>query len=133
MLNNISTVEALFSEAQEIQSFLDITCSEQAEEVMERSTALAVFISRTGKMKADAEYHRDAFLQSEIMSLLKDAAKRSLPASTINKLVDSACKDANYLATWCERLNRAATHQMDLMRSLLSFEKENIKLRKTGY
>jgi len=125
MLTNVTPSDSLLLEAEEIQSFLSITCSEEVEEVIERGNNLAVYIARTGKMRADAEYHRDTLLQSEIMGLLKDATKRDLPATTINKLVDSACKDANYLATWCERLNRTATHQLDWCRSLVSKAKED--------
>jgi len=133
MLTNITSTENLLKEAAEIQSFLDITCSEQVEEAIERGNILSSYIARSGKMKADAEYHRDALMQSEILSLLKDTAKSRLPATTVNKLLDSACKEANYLATWCDRLNRSATHQLGFVRSLLSYEKEQLKLRETGY
>ena len=133
MLDHIQTVKDLLKEAAEIQSFLSITCSEQVQEVIERGNELSVLIARTGKMRADAEYHRDVLLQSEIMGLLKDVAKKELPASTLNKLIDSACKDANFLVAWCDRLNRAATHQLDYIRSLISYEKENMRLKDIGY
>jgi hypothetical protein len=125
-LDNITPVSELHSELALHQSFLDITVSEQPEEVVERGNELSVIISRSGKMKADAEYHRDAMMQSEIMSLLKDTAKSQLPASTINKLLDAACKDYNYLATACDRLNRTATHQLEWCRSLVSKAKAEL-------
>jgi hypothetical protein len=126
MLDNITPVPELLRELARHQSFLDVTVSEQPEEVVERGNELAVIISRSGKMKADADYHRDTMMQSEIMSLLKDTAKSSLPASTINKLLDAACKDANYLATACDRLNRTATHQLEWCRSLVSKAKAEL-------
>ena len=127
MINNIQSVEALLTEAKDIQSFLDITCSEQVEEVIERGSALSVYIARTGKMLADAEYHRDAMLQSEVINLLKDVSKKELPPLTVNKFIAAACKDANYLATWFNRLNRTATHQLDWCRTLVSKAKEELR------
>lgn len=126
MLDNITPVPELLAEIARHQSFLDVTVSEQPEEVVERGNELSVIISRSGKMKADAEYHRDTMMQSEIMTLLKDAAKVQLPASAINKLLDSACKDYNYLATVCDRINRAATHQLEWCRTLVSKAKAEL-------
>ncbi|MCK9629136.1 MAG: hypothetical protein M0R37_11165 [Bacteroidales bacterium] len=123
MLTDIMTMDELRSEAKEIQSFLDITVSEQIEEVLERGAMLSAYIARTGKMRADAEYHRDLMLESQIINMLRDEAKLQLPANTVNKLVDAAIRDYNHLCTTCERLNRTATHQLDWCRTVVSNEK----------
>lgn len=128
MLDNISSPEALRKEALHIQEYLEITMSEQPEEVVDRGNELAVYIPRTGKMLADAQYHRDAMMQSEIMGLLRDTAKQSLSPSTVNKLVDAACKDANYLATWCERLHKSAVRQYEWCRTLISKAKAEMQV-----
>lgn len=126
MLDQITPVADLLSEVAQHQAFLEITVSEQPEEIVERGNELSVIIARTGKMKADADYHRDAMMQSEIMSLLGDAVKMKLSASAVNKLLDAACKDYNYVATACERLNRTATHQLDWCRTLISKAKAEL-------
>ncbi len=126
MLDQITPVAELLSEVARHQSFLEITVSEQPEEVVERGNELSVIIARSGKMKADAEYHRDAMMQSEIIALLKDTVKAQLPATAINKLLDSACKDYNYLATACDRINRSATHQLEWCRTLISKAKAEL-------
>ncbi len=126
MLGNITPVAELLTELAHHQSYLEITVSEQPEEVVERGNELSVIIARSGKMKADAEYHRDAMMQSEIMTLLKDTAKAQLPASAINKLLDAACKDYNYMTTACDRLNRSATHQLEWCRTLVSKAKAEL-------
>lgn len=123
MLTDIMTIDELRSEAKEIQSFLDITVSEQIEEVLERGAMLSAYIARTGKMRADAEYHRDLMLESQIINMLRDEARLQLPANTVNKLVDAAIRDYNHLCTTCERLNRTATHQLDWCRTVVSNEK----------
>lgn len=127
MLDNITPIDSLHKEAAEIQSYLEITVSEQPEEALERGNELGVYVARTGKMLADAQYHRDSLMKSEIMELLSKTSKASdLSPSTVNKLLDAACKDANYIVTWCERLNRTATHQLDWCRSLLSKAKAEL-------
>ena len=126
MLDQITPVAELLSEALRHQSFLEITVSEQPEEVVERGNELSVIIARSGKMKADAEYHRDAMMQSEIIALLRDTAKAQLPASAINKLLDAACRDYNYLTTACDRLNRSATHQLEWCRTIISLAKAEL-------
>jgi hypothetical protein len=42
--------------------------------------------------------------------------------------VKANCETENFLYNWCERLNRSATHQLDWLRSLVSKEKEEMRL-----
>lgn len=124
---NIASAEDLLKECADIQAFLDITCSEDITEIIARGNDLSAYIARTGKMVADSEYHRDVLLQSSSMALLKEVGKKYVPATTINKLIDAACKDANYLCKWTDRLNRTATHQLDWCRTMISKIKEEMK------
>ncbi len=126
MLDNILNIEGLEEEAKEIDSFLNITCSDNPEEVIERGNDLAVYISRTGKMLADAKYWKDKALTESIIRELGRQA--GCPASVLKQLVDAACKRENYLVNWIERLNKAATHQLDWLRSVLSKAKEELRL-----
>lgn len=120
MLDNINTPEELKAEALGIQDYLDLTMSEEVEEAIERGNDLSVYISRTGKMLADAKFHKDQLMKDEIMDVLRDAAKQVLSASTVNELVKAACKDANYMVNWTERLNKTATHQLEWCRTVVS-------------
>ena len=126
MLELIATVEQLEKEAKEIEGFLEITCSDDLDEIVERGNALSVYISRTSKMLADAGYHRDkAVSESIILELGKSAG---IAPSVLNKLVDATCKRENYLYKWTERLNATVTHQLDWLRSLVSKAKEEMRL-----
>jgi hypothetical protein len=129
MLNYITPPEDLKSESLKIQEFLEITCSEQAEEVVQRGNDLAVYIARTGKMLADAKHFQDQRKKDSIMIQLKEIGKGAkIPASTLNDLINASCKEENYLVTWIDRLNRSATHQMDWCRTLVSKAKEEMKI-----
>ena len=120
MLDNITPFDALVKEVDEIDGYLSESISEKIEDVLDRGNIVSELINRTGKMVADSEYHLDSFRTSEIMSILKDTAKLQLPASVMKQLVDSACKDYNHLAKRCERLNKAAVHQLDWLRTVVS-------------
>jgi len=120
MLDNITPFDALLKEADEIHEYLGESTSERVEDALERGTVVSELINRTGKMVADAEYHLDSFRTSEIMSILKDTAKQQLPPSIMKQLIDSACKDYNYLAKRCDRLNRASVHKLDWLRTVVS-------------
>jgi hypothetical protein len=128
MLEHIGTIEALEKEAIEIDNFLSITCSEDINEVVQRGNDLAVYISRTGKMLADAKFHKDQKLKTSIIKTLQETAKMaSLSVTTINKLIDANCEVENYMVNWTDRLNRTATHQLDWCRTLVSRAKEEMR------
>lgn len=124
----------LQEEAQRIQDYLDIECSENPEEVLERIRAIMPFISRTAFMLAEAKKALRRKKASEISNTIINIAKEQcLSAKVQNTLIDSIAEDEAYLVDWLDRLNAAATHQVDALRSILSFERENLRITKTGY
>ena len=128
MLEHITPMQELENEAKTIDSFLNITCSEEMNEVVDRGNDLAVHIARTGKMLADAKYHKDQKLKSAVFQTLQETAKMAgLSVTTINKLIDANCETENYLVNWIERMNRTATHQLDWLRTLVSKAKEEMR------
>lgn len=124
----ITPYNDLLTEAEQIQSYLEITCSEQPEEVKERLTVLSVHCARSGKMLSDSKYILAEKLKGEFTELIEQLGKGSgLTARAVNKLIDSMARDEQYLVNWIERINRTTVHQIDLLRSLLSYEKEQIR------
>ncbi|QIK58781.1 hypothetical protein G7050_02560 [Dysgonomonas sp. HDW5A] len=124
----------LQQEAQQIQDYLDITCSENPEEVLERIRSIMPYISRTAFMLAEAKKALRRKKASEISNTIINIAKEQcLSAKVQNTLIDSIAEEEAYLVDWLDRLNAAATHQVDALRSILSYERENLRLNKTGY
>ena len=131
---NITPKEQILTEAIEIDSFLQETMSEMAEEAVMRGNDLAVYIARTGKMLADAKYHLNTAKKDEVLDVLRETAKNAKATSkATNALIDSICKEEQYLVDWCERLNRSATHQLDWCRTLISKAKEEMRLTPQMY
>lgn len=124
----------LQEEAQQIQDYLDITCSENPEEILERIRAIMPYISRTAFMLAEAKKALRRKKASEISNTIINIAKEQcLSAKVQNTLIDSIAEDEAYLVDWLDRLNAAATHQVDALRSILSYEREQLRINKTGY
>ena len=121
----------LLQEAQKIQEYLDIECSENPEEVLERIRAIMPYISRTAFMLAEAKKALRRKKASEISNTIINIAKEQcLSAKVQNTLIDSIAEEEAYLVDWLDRLNAAATHQVDALRSILSYEREQLRLTK---
>lgn len=121
----------LEKEADAIQQFLEIEPSGDANELVDRLNMLNVFLARSAKMLADAkrvlDYKRaDAIERYGLM--ISQMAKSVQP-----KMLEAKTADANYLVNWIERINRTIVHQGDNIRTQVSFEKESLRLTKSGY
>lgn len=122
------------AEAKQIQDYLEITCSNNAEELQDRISTLSVYMARSGEMLAQAKRLYNQKVTSEIgKTIIKIAKEQSLSATAQNALVKSIAEEEAFLVDWLERINRGCTHQIDACRSLLSYEKEQLRLRDTGY
>ncbi|MEA4949068.1 MAG: hypothetical protein VB068_05385 [Petrimonas sp.] len=125
---NIAPPEQIIKELTEIDKFLNITCSEEIEEVVNRGNDLAVYIARSGKLLADAKYHLNEKMKDEIFETIKEAGKQAKATSTaVNGIIKSLCKNEQYMVDWCERVNRSATHQLDWARTLISKAKTEMQ------
>ena len=125
----ITSKERILQELTDIDTFLNITMSENAEEAVVRGNDLAVYVARTGKLLADAKYWLNKSKNSEVLETLREAAKDAKATSkAINALVDSVCKEEQYLVDWCDRSNRTATHQLSWCVTVISKAKEEMKL-----
>lgn len=125
----ITSREQIFQELTDIDGFLGITMSENAEEAVQRGNDLAVYVARTGKLLADAKYWLNEAMNSETMQTLRDTAKEAkATATTINALVNSLCKEERYLVDWSERCNRTATHQLSWCVTVISKAKAEMQM-----
>lgn len=126
MLNLIADMDALQAEALTIETFLEESISDIPEVCILRGNTLSGYMARTGKMLADAKWHKDQAMKSSIMQTLRDSA--AAPPSVMNKLVDAACVRENFLVTWIDRLNRTTTHQIEWLRTVVSKAKREQQL-----
>lgn len=126
-------IKEIRNEAQQIQEFLEITMSDNPQEVIERGNDLQVYMARTGKLLADAKYILNDQKRHETMNIIRDfIIDQKLSAKVQNALIDGLCKEEQYLVDWIDRLNAACTHQLDWCRSVNSKNKEEMRLTNIG-
>ena len=119
--SNITEQTAIHKELETMQAFLEAQYSSDIPAaVMDRFNDLAIYMARSGKLKADAEWHYNSLVESALMTALKRAHQQTMSASTLNKYIESLARDAKYLVTWADRVNRSCTHQHDGLRSIIS-------------
>lgn len=125
----ITPVEGLKEEALKMQDYLEVTMSDNPQEWTERGNTLCEYMARSGKCLADAKYHlaekKKTFIFEELTAIMSGAG---FSATTQKELINSHCGELERLVTWFDRINRTCTHQMDYIRSLISKEKEEMKM-----
>lgn len=125
----IHSKEHIENRLNELQQFLEAQYdSEEGHLIMDRLGIASAYMAESGKLKADADWHYMAALNSEIMHTIKNFMPDYLSASAQNQLVKSLAKDEFRLVTYADRVNRSLTHQIDAMRTQLSYLKEQMKL-----
>ncbi len=121
-------------EIKEISDYLNITCSNNPQEIQERISIIMVYMMRTGEMLADAKKMLRRKKSDEIQNTIIQIAKENcLSAKIQNALLESIAEDEAFLVDRLDRLNASCVHQLDALRTLLSYEKEALRLHKTGY
>lgn len=118
MLTYIHSLDELEKEAIEIDKYLNITCSDDVNEAVERGNQLSVYMARTGKMLADAKYWQDIKFDASTEEVAK--GNISLSPAIMKKFIESKCLHENFLVNWITRLNATCTHQQEFMRTLIS-------------
>lgn len=115
----------MIDELEQYQDYLNSDFEEELPLVVERSRKLQEIISRSGKMFADAKRALNEKKLSEIMSQLHEIAKRTPHATpkAVNAMIDTLCRDEQYLVDWAEQVNKTAKYQFEECRSLMSLAK----------
>ena len=130
MLLNVTEENSILKEIQEIQSYLEIEVdSGNLNNLIEYGEKVTVYLARTSKLLADAKYHQNVAKKAVMNSNIN----KGYSPSVLKELVNASIESENYLVDWIERLNRACTHRVDWIRSVLSKEKEEMRLTMTGF
>lgn len=125
---NIIVPDELFKMASQAQEMLKVKMEgDDPGAYVERANEISSWMSTTGKMLADARYWRDKAVKECVLTSLKDSKRSSLPASVMNELIKSECREYNYLVNWIEEINKGTKYQCDLLRSIISYRKSEMQ------
>jgi hypothetical protein len=130
----MATTEQLRAEATTMQRYLEELCPADPVQINERIRTLQVYMARSGEMLAQAKELLNRKRSQEIaQTIVKIAREGHLSAKAQNVLVDSLAAEESFLVDWIDRINATCTHQADHTRSLLAYEREQMRLLRTGY
>ncbi len=132
MSHSNMTPDELKAKAQRFQSFIETRHGQEPEQLLERMELLAILVAQSGQCLAEAKYHQDQVINGVIGESIDRAFSDKLSASTINQYVKSAAKDYNYLVNWLDRINATATHQLDALRTIISYRKTEFQTLNYG-
>lgn len=121
----------MIHEIEEMQSFLEITTSDNPKELVERLTDINVYLARSGKLLADAKAFQDEVTANVYASHTEFISR--VPATVAIKFVAAQSVTANQLVTWLDRINRTLVHAGDNIRTQISFAKQDMALQRKGY
>ena len=126
---HITPKEQILRELEVIQACEEETISEEVSKVIEYGQTLAPYISRSGKLLADAKHHLNTRMKEDTFDALRKTAEQGgATAKAINAIVDSLCAEERYLVDFAERVNRCGVHRLDWCRTLISKAKEDMRL-----
>lgn len=119
-------IEQIRKEAWNIQMALECMNNPNIEAMIERLDQLGVYYARSGELLSEVVGMRDA----AVARLFHDEKETiiSLSPSLATKLVNSSASELNALEKWLDRINASCKHQCDNLRTMISYEKERLKL-----
>ena len=122
----MTRIEQIRKEAGDIQSLLECLNDADINAMIGRLDQLGVYYARSGELLSEVTGLRDPvvaqFFHDEREAVL------SLSPSLAAKLVNSATAELNALEKWLDRINAACKHQCDNLRTMISYEKERMRL-----
>ncbi len=122
------TSDELKIKADKMQSFLEQKPSDQEEGLIDRLELLQILMAQSGDCLANAKYLLDMRKNDSITQSLKEALAGDWSTTIIHKKIDALCREENFLVNRFDRINSSAVHQIDALRSILSYRKAQMTL-----
>ena len=122
-------MEIKMEEIAELQSYLEITTTSNPIEIQERLSELMVYLARSSELLAIARKELRKKKSAEIAKTIIAVAKETNLSSKVqNQLLESIAEEEAFLVDWLDRINSTIVHQIDGLRSLLSYAKEEMRM-----
>lgn len=112
-------------QAQRMQDYLETPFrSEDEESIIQRLEFLSILNAKAGKLQADCQREKDKAILEATRGVLSDPNFVGCATSITKQYIDSKAHEWTYLTRWFERIGSSAVHQIDALRSILSYRKQ---------
>ena len=119
-------LEQLQTRYQNMTKFLEQPLNKEYDALITRMEHLGILLARAGEYMTEAAYKIDEVVDIECKVNIELLDKYS--ASTFNIMIKAKAKDWNKMKLGFERCCSSAVHQIDAIRTILSFEKAKMNL-----
>ena len=117
------TTEELAEQLKDIYAYVGKPYNEKdGQEISERITRLSVYLARSAELLSWSQFFYDKAKGDASEEAIKQYDNKLSP-TVMKSLVESRSRNEGKLHKACERLNRTITHQIDALRSQLSYLK----------
>ena len=116
----MTKLEQQQSEVREILEYRKIKYDNEPAVLIDRLTMLNVYLARSGELKANIQFLYDLQQAKEVESLT------DLQPMKLREVLKGKLALENYALTLADRLNATIVHQIDSIRSQLSYMKAEI-------
>lgn len=118
--------ERLTAETAEIQVWLQTPPPDAAPLLAQRLGEANVYLARSAEMLAQAK----SILNNAVLRAYESMGDKlvRMGSQMGQKVLAGYCGKEQYLVDWLERVNKAVTHQMESLRSLLSYAKTELRM-----
>ena len=127
-INLKMTTTDLETSLSKMQSFLETPAGLEPQDLLDRIEHLTILVAKSGHLLAKAKFIQDDIVNTGLMKAIEDGLDKKLTPSLINKFVSTNAKNINYLVNWADRINASATHQLDGIRTVISYKKAELNL-----
>lgn len=118
----------LEAKALRMQEYLELEIGPDPAQIMERIEHLHILIAQSGQCLAEAKYIQDQLINQGLSAAIEMDLNKKLSPSLIAKFVSTQAKDINFIVNHLDRINAAATHQLDGLRTIISYKKAELNL-----
>ena len=122
------TIEHLKTKAEEMSVSLSSRIGSEPHDILVRLEELNMMLADSSLCLANARYLQDNTINDAIISVLNDEVMSKASASIVNQFIKSKAKEINYIVNLFDRINSTIVHQIDSLRSILSFQKATMSL-----
>ena len=119
-------LEQLQTRYENMTKFLEQPLNKEYDALITRMEHLGILLARAGEYMTEASYRIDEVVDIECKVNLELLDKYS--ASTFNMMIKAKAKDWNKMKLGFERCCSTAVHQIDAIRTILSFEKAKMQI-----
>ena len=111
-----------------MQAYLETPIGKEPNELLERMEYLLIMVAKSGQLLAEAKLAQDQIINEGLLAAMDEGLDKKLSPSLITKFVNTNAKEVNYLVNWADRVNASATHQLDAIRTIVSYRKAEMNL-----